>query len=204
MSLLHPGEDHRRALAPLSEFDEDAPGWDDQQVGATLGVGGAALATVSLFDTPAKILGMANNGTDSVTFYAQLPHRWDRGLVRPHVHWIPLALPGAPRTVRFNGQYAWAKPNALVPLNTGWTSLGNIDVPVAVADYRKHFITSLGILTPPADAVESHFLIIHFIRDGASATDDYTDGAVANVGLLGVDVHFRAEKLGTYNEFHTP
>lgn len=200
MSLIYTGSDHRRALALLNEAGEDAAGWDDQQVGATLGVGGAALATVALLDTPAKILAMAKSGTDAVTFYAQMPHRWDKTAVRPHIHWIPLTTPAAPRVVRFTGQYAWSQPNQLVPRNVAWTPF-TIDVPIAVADGEKHIITSIAQVAPPANAEESDFLIVHLIRDGASATDTYTDGAAANLGLLGMDVHFRAEKVGTFLEF---
>ncbi len=201
MSIIHPGEDHRRGLTPLNEADDGEGGWDDQQVAATMGVGRAALATVSLLDTPAKILAMANNGTDAITFYAQLPHRWDKGGVRPHLHYVPLTIPAKARVVRFTGQYVWSRPNQLVPRNTAWTSLGNIDVPIAVADGERHIITSLAQVAPPVGAEESDFLIVHLIRDGASVIDTYTDGAVANLGILGMDVHFRAEKSGTALEF---
>lgn len=200
MSLLYTGSDHRRALMPLSDQNEDAAGWDDQQVAATMGVGGAALATVALLDTPAKILAMANNGTDAVTFYAQMPHRWDKGTVRPHLHYVPLTVPAAPRVVRFTGQYVWSRPNQLVPRNVAWVPF-TIDVPILVAHGEQHIITSIAQVPPPASAEESDFLIVHLIRDGASGTDDYTDGAVANLGLLGMDVHFRAEKAGTFVEF---
>lgn len=200
MSIIHPLNDHRRGLTPLNEADDGEGGWDDQQVAATMGVGGAALATVALLDTPAKILAMANNGTDSVTFYAQLPHRWDKTQVRPHLHYVPLTIPAAPRVIRFTGQYVWSRPNQLVPRNVAWTPF-TIDVPLPIADGEKHIITSIAQVPPPVDAEESDFLIVHLIRDGASLFDTYTDGAVANLGILGMDVHFRAEKSGTAAEF---
>lgn len=200
MSLLYTGDDSRRAFALLNDAGEDAAGWDDQQVTVEEATGGAGLAVVTFRDTQATLRAFSDAARDRITFKTQLSHRWDRGPVRPHIHWVPLVLPVAPRVVRFLATYAWALPGQVIPAAVGWTTLAPIDVPLAIADAYKHMITSLGVFTPPAGAPESSILIVVLSRDGASVQDTYTDG-VNNVGILQLDTHFRAEKMGSFTEF---
>lgn len=177
--------------------------WDDMQVSVNQGIGSASLAAVAYRDTPAVVLAMASNGTDAVTFYAQMSHRWDPATdVHPHVHWVPLEAPAASRVVRFRGQYAWADPGEELPANAAWTTF-QVDVTVAPGDEFLHKITPLATVAPGAAAAASSILVVQLVRDGASASDTYTDGAAANVGLLSLDVHYQsgAGLFGTVTEY---
>jgi hypothetical protein len=196
MSRIFSALDHRGALAPLNESGSDDAGWDDAIVSTMQAIGGSALATVSYRDTGVSMLAMAPN--DVLSVFTQLPHRWNRGQVRPHLHVIAAQVPAAPRVVKISVKYVWALTNAALPANSGWTTLPTIDYAVVPGDEYLEKILALGTLTPPAAAKESAILVMQVSR--VAAGDTYNDGAAANLVLLSIDTHYQAEKLGTYPE----
>jgi hypothetical protein len=175
--------------------------WDDLQVPTLQAIGASSLTAVSYRDTVAKIASMSSTGTDALTFFAQMPHRWKiTTAVKPHIHWIPLVAPGAPRVVRFTGLYAWADITGTLPANASWTTF-TADVNIAAGDEFKHEKTAIATAAPGAAAAASSILVVHLVRDGASVTDTYTDGGPSNVGILSVDVHYQSSTFGTVGEF---
>jgi hypothetical protein len=205
LSKLHPGNDHRRALLPLTEQDQDSGGWDDQQVSVEFATGVSALTLDSYRDTPAQIRCMRHDQNDAITVYTQLPHRWDKGEVRPHIHIVPLADPVAAQNIYFSGQYTWSTRNSVIPENALWTAF---DVTVIVNPGNVYIEKKIALLqlVPPIDIVESNILIVHLIRSGTNVLDTYTTNKdhgtlAANVGIISIDTHFKTEKSGTYEEF---
>jgi hypothetical protein len=192
---IYPG-DFRGALVPLNESGTEDAGWDDAQVQTTQAVGGSALTPVSYRDTGVTLLAMAPN--DVITVATQMPHRWNRGQVRPHMHVIAAQVPASPRVVKVGVKYAWALTNAALPANSGWTTLPTINYPVVPGDEYLEKILALGTLTPPAAAKESAILVMQVSR--VAAGDTYNDTAAANLVLLSIDTHFQSEKLGTFPE----
>lgn len=175
--------------------------WDDLQVPTLQAVGASSLTAVSYRDTAAKVAAMSSTGTDAITFFAQMPHGWKTTTsVKPHIHWVPLVTPAAGRVVRFTGLYAWSDPGGVLPANASWTTF-TVDVDVAVGDEFKQKMTGIATVAPGAAASPSSTLVVHLVRDGASATDTYTDGGPSNVGLLSVDVHYQSSTFGTVGEF---
>lgn len=195
MSLHYTGDDHRAPLAPLSDRALDGPGWDDMMVGATQGTGAASLAQVGYRSGPFQFVAFAPNDTLSIN--VQFSHRWNRGQVRPHIHWIPLQVPAVARNVRLTGKWTWAHPGTAVPADSAWTPF-TTDIPVLPGQEYVPRIDNLFTPTTPADASESDFLLFYVTRTATG--DTYNDGAAGNVGLLGIDVHYQAEKSGTYGE----
>lgn len=66
-------------------------------------------------------------------------------------------------------------------------------------------IAPIGTVLPPAGAVESMMLLVYLKRFATNGADTYKTAkaygtAAANLGVLSVDVHTQAEKLGTTNE----
>jgi hypothetical protein len=172
--------------------------WDDLQVTATNAVGGAALSTQTFRDTNASMLCFPDAGTSYITFYAQMPHKWNIATsVRPHIHWVPRIAVSAPSTVIFTGRYVWAIPNGVIPANASWTPF-TVTVNLVPGDEYKALITSIAVVPPPSPAAPSDILIVALGRD--ATTDTYNDGA-NNVGILSLDVHYQINRFGTVTEF---
>lgn len=199
MSLIYPAGDNRQGLVSLTEVNSADEGWDDMQVSVENATGGAALARVTFRDTLATMRAFSDTAQDRLTFYTQMSHQWNRGAVRPHIHWCPLVVPGGARNVRFVGSYVWSRPLQEIPAAAGWTPFV-IDVPIAAVDGFKHLITSIAEVPAPATAEASDFLIVVLSRDGAAPEDTYTDGT-NNVGIVGLDTHIKRNRMGSLNEF---
>lgn len=209
MSRLFPKTDHRGLLAPLNDQPysaaSDESAWDDQQGSASQALQGASALTLDVYrDTPARIQCMRHDQNDDVTFWYQYTHRWAKNDVRPHIHLKPLA--NGSGNVRITGIYAWTTKGLPLPALSGWTPF-TIDVPITAADLYGEVIASLGAITPPLLArIESAWLVFQFQRAGTDPNDTYTASkdhglAAANIGLMGADVHFLVEKLGTKDPF---
>lgn len=208
MSRMFDIRDHRGQLAPLN--DEPYPStntdaWDDQQGSAEQALQGASALTLDVYrDTPARIKCFRHDQVDDLTFWYQFTHRWNRYAVIPHIHLKPLASGNG--TVRMSGVYAWTTKGFPLPALSGWTPF-TLDIPIVAADCYDEVIGSLGeIIPPPLARIESAWLVIQIQRDGTALADTYTTAkdhgvAQANLGLLGMDVHFLSEKLGTKASF---
>ena len=180
--------------------------WDDVLGDVSQGNGAGALTYEAFRDTPYLMYFMRHDQDDSLHFRFQFPHRWKRGTdVKLHVHILPCADPASNQDIYFDGYYAWSTVDGTtVPANASWTGFNATEV-VANGDIYKQKIVNLASITPPSGAKESAFLLVYLRRKGTSASDTYTTNKgggtpAANVGLLGVDVHFQVNKIGTVTE----
>ncbi len=177
-------------------------GWDDIQGGIATGVGATLLANDAFSNTPFRLLCFRHTQDDSLSFTYQMPHRWQPGtVVRPHLHYLPLADPAVAQNIRFAGQYVWVPAGTPLGANAVWTPF-TIDAPVLPGDINQHKIAALPLITPPATAIESSVLCVFWIRNGLSGADTYTTNKAsgtlaANVGLLSADCHVQVAKGGT-------
>ncbi len=182
--------------------------WDDVQGSIEDGRGGAALTHEVFRDTKLKMYFWRYNQNDELFFSYQLPHRWCVGTqVRPHIHVIPMAN-GAGNVV-VDGHFFWSAIGAGIPALASWTTF-KIITPLVALDQYEHSLLDLGLITPPAGALESSVLLIYMRRPGLADVDDtyqttkdHGVGA-ANLGLLSADLHYQAEKAGTEIEIPTP
>ena len=94
--------------------------WDDIQGPALQAAGASALTQEAFGDTPFICLFMSHAQDDELHFAFQLPHRWNRGEVRCHIHVVPMVNPAATQTVIFDGAYAWAHPGTAIPAAASW------------------------------------------------------------------------------------
>lgn len=209
MSRLFSTSDHRGLLTPLNEAPyargSSDVAWDDQPGTILHALQGATALTIDSFrDTPAYIACLRHDLNPDVTFWFQLSHRWNRSQVQPHIHLLPLA--NGTGNVRIVGHYAWATRGLPLPAFAGWTSFTK-DTSITPADLYNEVVVSVGLIDVPTIAQrESAFFVFRFTRPGADPADTYAavkDHGVpaANLGLMGCDVHFVAEKLGTTTPF---
>jgi hypothetical protein len=179
--------------------------WDDAFGDIAQGQATAALTYEAYRDTAYLIYCMQHNQDDTLHFRFQFPHRWkyDTNVIL-HIHFLPLADPASDQDVHFDGYYAWSKiGGTAVPALTGWTTF-SVTQTISNGDVYKQKIKTLATITPPSEARESTFLLV-YLRRNSGASDTYTTSkdhgtAQANVGLLGVDVHFRLNKVGTITD----
>ena len=188
------------------------PSWDDVQCDVSQASGTAAL-TLEAYPSGSSYqqFHMRWDQADSLSARFQLPHRWKRDTeVRVHLHYVPCVAPSAsPQVVSLSGRYAWAHPNAAIPAWASWTTWSKT-FNVATGDENKENLTSL-FATTPTGSKESSVLLVYIQRDGAAApggTDTYETSKgygtnQANLGILYLDAHFQAEKIGTVSEIPT-
>lgn len=186
--------------------------WDDVLgeilPGATL----SAPAVDGYRDTGFQAYHFVHNQDDELNFRFQLSHRWNRGEVRVHVHWMPCVNPASTEYVVWEARYAWSHAGVEIPALTGWTTVEARGT-VGTTDQFKQKVTGL-LATTPTGAVESSFLLVRLRRLGFSTpatptwADNYTTSkaygtVAANVMLLGCDAHYQSEKIGTIDEYPT-
>lgn len=185
----------------------NVPAWNDLQGTISQGVGNSDLTYEAYRDTTFKLYFMRHNQADELNFVYQMAHEWDPDTaVRPHIHIIPMANPAARQTISLTVRYAWSRVGQALPAVSGWTTAqANFDVDPGMV-YQEH-ILSLGLISPPSDAVESSILMLQVVRN--LAADSYETNKdhgtpSANVAVLSCDLHYRIAKFGTTTEFPTP
>lgn len=130
-----------------------------------------------------------------VFFTQQMPHSWDGGAIRVHVHWVAATTAGSSK-VRWGLEYTWT--------DIGQT-FGDTTTVYASTDYagatgttaNQHTITSFAEIAPTSsqDGISS-VLIGRLFRNSSHADDTYTGDA----GLLYIDTHFQMSSLGSNDE----
>jgi len=179
--------------------------WDDVFGTIREGDKKAVLTWEAYRDTSYLVGFMRHDQLDEIHFAYQFPHRWNRGQVRPHIHYVPMS--NASGTFALIGEYAWAEYDTVIPAAASWTSFA-VTQDLVAADQYKEQIISIAQITPPVGALESSILLIRVQRDTAGA-DTYTTNkpapgtGAANIGLLSADTHYQVEKTGTEAEFPT-
>lgn len=176
---------------------ENSPEWTDVRGVPVEGEGAAALTTESYRDTGFLMKFFRYNQADSYFVVWQLPHGWNRGSVRPHMHMIPMAAGAG--TARFNWAYAWTNIGSEFVGASGWTS-GSTSISLTVDDQYKHKIINFSNVPAPVGAGNSSILVFKMERD--PATDTYTTGksggtASANLGILDLDLHYQQSRIGS-------
>lgn len=145
---------------------------------------------------------------DTLSMRFQFSHKWRPGTtVYPHMHVVPMSNPASTQEVYFDGYYAWSDGTNAIPAFASWTRFTKF-LPINPGDAFIEKYVDFGAVTPPATAKESAILLIQVRRAGTTAADSYTTNKTpgttqANLGLLSLDVHYRANKMGTLPQIPT-
>jgi hypothetical protein len=146
----------------------------------------------------------ANAGSEKeVHFTMQMPHAWDSGSIKMHVHFVG-AVSDTTSAPRWGLEYAWKEPGATFGDTTIVYSDG-VNYTLTGTDANitagTHYISAFAALTPgtTADGLSS-ILIGRLFRDSANAADTY-NAAGAKCGLLYIDAHYQISGVGSTDEF---
>ena len=184
--------------------------WDDLSPSVTQS-SGAGLTTAPFPNNVSPFSGQYfRHGTiDVISLIYQLPHKWDFGVVYPHIHVVACADPAGNRVARFDFGLQWMRFGAgYLPAYADWPD-GIVDYSVTSANWNKHQVVSFGPLSPPADSRESTILMIAIRRVGNAVQDTYSQSKAWGTGadnllLMSADLHYRRAKSGSLVQFYIP
>lgn len=179
--------------------------WVDHFAEIHEGSGGAALTYESFRNTGFNMHFFRSNQDDKTFMVYQLPHGWNSGSVRPHMHCVPMA--SGTGNVIFEYQYYWSPINSTVGDGAMWAS-GSVTASFTPDDQYKHRALSFGTIAPSGAVGPSTMLFFAVSRPGATnagdtydTTKDHGTGA-ANLAVLYFDAHVQLMKAGTDNEWY--
>jgi len=135
-------------------------------------------------------VGLAFDDSSDETIYVncQLPHNWNKGVLKPHVHWIK----NQNEAVAWKLEWRW-QLNGGVQV-TDWSS-DYLDVELYDYAQNRIMISNGVTITPPEGVMKSDILQMKLSRDVSE--DAYSGDAV----LIEFDVHYQLETLGTSDEY---
>jgi hypothetical protein len=163
--------------------------WVDSMVPATAFALGASAPSLTAFNSGPSVYFFDNNQDDLVHFAVQLNHDYIEGTpIYPHVHWAETATTGAGTNIVFQLTYQWAGINKAFPA----TATINVTNSVTSTNF-VHKISGFGSITNTSAGISS-VLIGTIKRLASSATADNYDKGIA---LLGFDVHYQVDSLGS-------
>jgi hypothetical protein len=165
--------------------------WYDDAAGTSRGV-----YLYSFDDAPA--------GSEKEVFFTmQMPHEWDGGDIKMHVHWVG-AVADTTADPRWGLEYTWKDigqvfGDTTIVYSGGTHTDGTSNDPNVTAN--KHYITGFTAITPGTNADGlSSILIGRLFRDSDNAADTY-NATGAKCGLLYIDAHYQKSRLGSTDEY---
>lgn len=190
---------------PVTTGSMFAGQWDDLQGTFDQGSGAAAL-TYEEYRHGFSLLFMRHDQNDVVNMRYQMSHEWNYGLVRPHIHFMPVAPLGlnVTQSIDFGYQIGWFPANGGWP--TSWVT-GSVTVPIPGSNFEQHLKVGFGLVSASASPNASDILFVRLMRSGsASPLDTYTTSksggtSQANVAIIAADTHFQKGRAGTTTEF---
>ena len=132
-----------------------------------------------------------------IFFTAQMPHSWNGGEIKIHVHFVPNATV-ATSDIVWGLEYAMKEPSATFGDTTIVYSSTTLVPDDADITAGKHYIATFSGITPDStqDGL-STILICRLFRNSSNASDTYTN----KVGLLYVDIHYQIARIGSTDEY---
>jgi hypothetical protein len=163
--------------------------WDDYQLLGLARAGGTAPAFAARAD--GVYMWRFDTTNDELHAPAQLPHRWNKLLIKPHVHWEPRATETVTGTWEMT--YIWVNPANGSVVNTGLaTATGAFNLAGTLGQARLTDLTDITLTSPTISA-----LLVARLKLSA-----FTAGT--GVWLWGWDFHWQAVRGGTINPASEP
>ena len=152
---------------------------------------------------------LQHNQDDTFYMRFQIPHGWNFGEIRPHIHLIPCAELGlnVTRSIDLGYQVGWVHKESLWPIT--WQT-GSLIYQISGSMFDMHKFVVLCTVNNDLNSNHSDILLMKIVRSGSSSPNDtYTESKsggtlAANVALLYADLHLKINKNGTLNELFGP
>lgn len=174
------------------------PSWEDLRFPAS-GFNPAGSTAPPAVDTATGLLSFAGNADNIIGGVAQMPHGWKGGTaIYPHIH-LQFPTSNAGKNTRWLFEYDVANVNGVFT-NAYGTLTAQTAITVAnPASVKKHVIASFAAIDMTGFK-GSTCVMWRITRLAASdGADDDTNACI----LLEFDIHYLADKLGSYTEVPT-
>lgn len=168
---------------------------------ATAPTGAAQWLTAQIGVTGFIINWLQSGQDDYAQLLLQIDHRFGRTqpLHDIHVHYVLSSAPAAGQTVLLDYAYCWVPIGQAIPLIGAWTTatatLTFVGTEAALTHYLFE-IVSVPVAPPPNQSYSS-LLFLKITRNSAGGGADTYGG---NFGLLYLDAHMQADRVGSFND----
>jgi hypothetical protein len=167
---------------------------------ATAPSGAAQWATAQIGATGFFINWLQAGQNDYFQLKSQVDHRFGKAqpVADVHVHYTLSAVPAAGQTVNLELAYCWVPINQPIPLIGAWGTATPVLTFLGTEAAQAHYVFALlpGGITVPANQTYSSILFIKCTRRSQGVGADTYAG---NFGLLYVDAHIQADRVGSKN-----
>jgi hypothetical protein len=169
-----------------TEFVNDR--WDDLVLLGTARAGGTAPSFAQIGSTGIYTWFFVLN--DELHFNAQMPHAWNLGQIKPHVHWE--ASDSATYTGQFDLTYVWQNALTGSPLSSVVTLNSTFDGSMTANQTQNN---NWGLITLSGASI-SALLLMRF------KLSSFTAGT--SCIITGFDIHYQRSRNGSINEASLP
>lgn len=162
--------------------------WEDLRLGQSARATGGAAAVLSNYNSTGIYVYRFATGQE-LFYEAQMPHAWNRGTIKPHVHWVPDT--STTYTGTWNMDYVWVNPGPGIAVSAKQSISGSITGAKTAYQSQVTDITDITLASPTISA-------LLMIRLGLTLS------AGNNAFLFGFDLHYQRARPGTINPFSEP
>ena len=162
--------------------------WDDLLLGKGLRTTGAAAVSLSNYNSTGIYVWRYTTGKEAF-FDAQMPHGWDKGTIKPHVHRVPDTT--ETYTGTWDMDYVWCNPTTGTAVSAEANITGAISGAKTAYQMQTTDITDITLTAPAISA-------LLMIRLGLTLS------AGTGAFLFGFDIHFARNRPGTINAASEP
>lgn len=176
-------------------------GYDDIMGDVSTSPTGASQWLTAQIGTTRFFINWLQSGQDDFTqIKLQMPHRKKlaTALKSLHVHYILSSVPVLNNTVKLDWAWTWVKVGDTIPAIGSWTSNTHTITFTGAETTNTHYIESITTnLAYPTGETYSSILLFKILRNSTGAGADTYGG---NFGLLYLDGHYVADRIGSLNE----
>lgn len=180
-------------------FEQDRGYTDALGEIATAPTGAAQWATAQIGATGFFINWLQAGQNDYFQLKTQIDHRFGNAqpIADMHVHYVLSSAPAAGQTVNLEVAYCWVPIGQPIPLIAAWSTATPTKTFAGTEAALTHYDHILVLnVAPPANQTYSSILFIKCLRRSQGGGADTYGG---NFGLLYVDSHLQADRVGSMN-----
>lgn len=165
--------------------------WNDYQLAAALRTTGPNQPVLVAFNGTAIYVYQFQLNDEAFFPELQMPHMWNLGTLRPHVHWTP-SVDIAAGSLTWSMDYVWANAAAGSAYSALNTLTGSFADTATAYDSQ---VTALGDLDLVGATVSALLNVRLYLSANTTGQDPF---------LSAFDIHFQKARQGSISEFTLP